>query len=153
MNRLKVAALALVLLALLPRAAFCHCEIPCGIYHDELRIKMIQEHIETIEKSMKMITELSAEGDKNYNQLVRWVMNKESHADYIQEIVYQYFMTQRVKPVDSSKPSEYEKYVAKISLLHEMLVASMKAKQTTDIEHVGKLRSLLEEFKALYFSK
>ena len=153
MKKLRVAALALVLLAMLPRAVFCHCEIPCGIYHDELRIKMIQEHIETIEKSMKMITELSTEGDKNYNQLVRWVMNKESHADYIQEIVYQYFLTQRVKPVDSSKAAEYETYVAQISLLHEMLVASMKAKQTSDIEHVGKLRSLLEEFKTLYFAK
>lgn len=153
MNRLKVAALALVLLVLLPRAVFCHCEIPCGIYHDEMRIKMIQEHIETIEKSMKMITELSAEGEKNYNQLVRWVMNKESHADYIQEIVYQYFMTQRVKPVESTKPAEYKAYTAKISLLHEMLVASMKAKQNTDIEYVDKLRSLLEEFKTLYFAK
>jgi len=153
MNRIMISAVSLVLLPLLPNAAFCHCEIPCGIYHDETRIELIREHIETIEKSMKMITELSVEGHKNYNQLIRWVMNKETHADYIQEIVCQYFMTQRVKPVDSSRTEEYEAYVAKIRLLHNMLTASMKAKQTTDIEHVEKLRSLLEAFNKLYFEK
>ena len=33
--------------------AFAHCEIPCGIYDDEMRLKMIAEHITTIEKSMR----------------------------------------------------------------------------------------------------
>ncbi len=28
--------------------AAAHCEIPCGIYDDEMRINMIAEHITTI---------------------------------------------------------------------------------------------------------
>jgi nickel superoxide dismutase len=31
------------------------CEIPCGIYDDEMRINMIAEHITTIEKSVKKL--------------------------------------------------------------------------------------------------
>ena len=76
-----------------------HCEIPCGIYTDDMRIKMILEDIATIEKSMKKINELSKDPAKNSNQLVRWINNKEHHADKIQEVVTQYFMTQRIKPV------------------------------------------------------
>ena len=36
-----------------------HCEVPCGIYDDEARIKEIHEHLDTIEKAMKKIKELS----------------------------------------------------------------------------------------------
>jgi len=36
-------------------------------------------------------------------------------------------------------------------LLLEMLVYSMKAKQTTDLSNVEKLKSLLAEFRTVYF--
>ena len=124
--------------------AFAHCEIPCGIYDDHARIHMIEENITTIEKSMKSIRELQAAKPTNNNQLVRWVMNKEKHADAIQEIVTQYFMTQRIKP----DTKDYDK---KLGLLHKMLISAMKCKQTTDIAHVNTLRSLLTQFQAIYF--
>ena len=79
-------------------AFFGHCEIPCGIYDDEMRIKMMAEHITTLEKSMKEIMALSKAPAINYNQIVRWVMNKETHATEFQGIVTQYFMTQRIRP-------------------------------------------------------
>ena len=75
-----------------------HCEIPCGIYDDELRANLIYEHTVTIEKSMKKIAELSKQNPVDYNQLVRWVSNKEEHAAKIQHTVSQYFMTQRIRP-------------------------------------------------------
>jgi len=121
-----------------------HCEIPCGIYDDEMRINIITEHITTIEKSMKEILELEKAQPINYNQLVRWVTNKEEHATRLQEIVTQYFMTQRVKPGTKN----YEKNLA---VLHKMLLSGMKCKQTTDLSHTGTLRSLLKEFHDLYF--
>ena len=105
---------------------------------------MITEHITTIEKSMNQIAKLEKEQLHNSNQLVRWVMNKERHADELQEIVTQYFMTQRIK-LDTK---EYDK---KLALLHQMLVSSMKCKQTTDLNHVNKLKELVKEFQALYF--
>ena len=120
-----------------------HCEIPCGIYDDQLRADLIAEHSTTIEKSMKKIVELSKQNPVNYNQLVRWVSNKEKHADEIQHIVTQYFMTQRIKP-------DANKYSDKLAVLHKMLIYAMKCKQSTDVAHVSTLRSLTKEFEILY---
>jgi nickel superoxide dismutase len=105
---------------------------------------MIAEHITTIEKSMKQIVKLRGQKPENCNQRVRWVMNKEDHANELQHIVSQYFMTQRIK-------LDAENYAQKLSVLHKMLVYAMKCKQTTDLSHISKLRSLLEEFHDLYF--
>ena len=122
--------------------AFGHCEIPCGIYDDEVRLSLIQEHATTIEKSMNEIIELEKGG--NANQLVRWVTNKEVHANELQHIVTQYFMTQRIK-LDTP---DYDK---KLAALHKMLVYAMKCKQTTDVANVEMLRQAAEEFHKLYF--
>lgn len=132
---------------------FAHCEIPCGIYNDQTRIDMIKEDITTIEKSMNKIKELSKAGDKNYNQLVRWINNKEEHANKIQHIVTQYFMTQRIKPVDSADAEAFKAYQTKLTLLHNMLVQAMKCKQTTDQVHIDKLRELVDQFYKAYFGK
>ena len=146
----KVATVAFMALLISQRLS-AHCEIPCGIYNDELRASLITEHIGTIEKSMQQIAELSKAGEKNYNQIVRWVQNKEAHAGEIQHIVTQYFLTQRVKPADPADKAAHEKYVAQLKALHGLLVAAMKAKQTTDLAHVATLRELLGQFRALYF--
>ena len=124
---------------------FAHCEIPCGIYDDEMRVKMISEHITTIEKSMHMIMEIEQTNPQNSNQLVRWVMNKEEHANQLQEIVTQYFMTQRIK-------ADGDNYGKKLELLHALLVDAMKAKQTVDQETVARLKATLDSFDKLYFA-
>ena len=125
-------------------SAEAHCEIPCGIYDDQLRIHLIEEDATTIEKAMKLIVDLGKESPINYNQLVRWVTNKEEHATRIQHTVSQYFLTQRIKP-------DQAKYTEKLAVLHQILVAAMKCKQTTDLGNVAELRGLLKKFEALYF--
>lgn len=143
--------MALVAVVGLAGPALGHCEIPCGIYGDQMRIDMIKEHITTVEKSMKKIVELSEAEPVNYNQLVRWIDNKEQHANEIQHIVTQYFMTQRVKPADGDDATERAAYGRQLELLHRMLVTAMKTKQTTDQSHIEALRSLVEQFEAAYF--
>lgn len=133
------------------RSAQAHCEIPCGIYGDSLRIEQIEEHIRTLEKSMNQINELSQETDKNYNQLVRWINNKEDHANKIQDIVSQYFLHQRIKPVSAENEEMHQRYVTHLKLLHEMLVYAMKAKQTTDLQYIEKLRQTVDKFEDAYF--
>jgi nickel superoxide dismutase len=127
-----------------------HCEMPCGIYGDEVRFYFLEEHITTIEKSMTMIAELSAETEINYNQLVRWIDTKETHAEDFQEIIARYFMTQRVEPVEPDDEG-YQSYLEKITLLHRLLIGAMKAKQATDVEITKELSSLLEQFRTAYF--
>lgn len=138
-------------LLLFSKNSFAHCEIPCGIYGDSVRIALLYEHIETVEKSIKMINELSEAKDVDYNQLVRWVMNKEEHAMKIQEIVSQYFLHQRIKVKDSSDTEAYGKYIKQLTLLHELLVYAMKTKQGTDLANIEKLRAVLHDFEHAYF--
>lgn len=150
-TRLMTSLLLVTALSLLTSRALAHCQIPCGIYDDPLRFKLMAEHITTIEKSMNELAHLSAEHDKpDYNQLVRWVQNKEDHANQFTEIVTFYFLAQRIKPADPANKAAFDKYVHELTLLHQMMVHAMKAKQTTDLEQVKTLRSLLKQFETSY---
>ena len=150
-KKVSAASVVLLLSVLFAPKGFCHCQIPCGIYDDELRFRLIGEHIATIEKSVTMITQLMDESPLNMNQIVRWVQNKENHADELSHIVTYYFMTQRLNPVDEKDPKAYTEYTKKLTLLHQMLFYAMKAKQTTDLSNVDKLKAILDDFRAAYF--
>ena len=113
MRKTLIVFIFLVMIALLKPAVFSHCEIPCGIYDDEMRFTMVEEHIKTIEKAMKEIANLSEHQPTNFNQIVRWVTNKEKHAEDIQHIISQYFLTQRVKLVEKENDK-----ANKILMLH-----------------------------------
>jgi len=143
----KIIALTL-LTSILALNAQAHCQIPCGIYDDAARFISMREHVTTIEKSMNEIEKLMEFHPKNANQLIRWVNNKEEYADKLTEIVTHYFLAQRIK---STEPDE--KYEAELKLLHGMMVQAMKAKQTTDLQHVEKLRELMDQFEKVYTGK
>ncbi len=138
------------LITAVPAQVWAHCEIPCGIYDDEARFASIAEDIKTVEKSMNQIIELSKDPKTNINQLARWVENKDEHADKINEVVTEYFLKQRIKPISNSDKVGHHNYTNKLELLHQIMVHSMKAKQTTELEHVKKMSSLLNEFHKLY---
>ncbi len=152
-SHLKVAILALLVTsfagALILKA---HCEIPCGIYDDPMRMKMIYEDITTIAKSIHEIGHIKESAKPDLHQLTRWVINKETHANRLQETVTQYFMTQRIVPVAADDPA-YPDYTAKLTALHRLLVEAMKAKQTDDPAVVARLKARAAEFEALYFKK
>jgi nickel superoxide dismutase len=152
-RRAVLGTLATSLVCLIASNAWAHCQIPCGIYDDPARFELMAEHIVTIEKAMKTIIDLSGEKDPNYNQIVRWVQNKDDHADELSEIVTYYFMAQRIKPPKEESDEAHAKYVEQISSLHQMVVYAMKAKQTTELENVKKLRRLLQAFQASYLAQ
>ena len=78
---------ATLLVALVtPMMALAHCEVPCGIYTDDMRVKMIEEDCETIEKAMLQIEQLSAGDDVDLNQVARWISTKEDHANKVQGV-------------------------------------------------------------------
>ena len=153
-TRLAITTVLLLAWITLPAVpAFSHCEIPCGIYGDEMRFAGMREDIATIEKSMKQIVELSKQGNPNQNQIVRWVQNKELHADKIRDTATQYFMAQRVKPALTKESPGEDAYVHKLKLLHLMIVYAMKCKQTTDLANAEQLKQLVDEFEKAYFGK
>ncbi|MFH1371927.1 MAG: superoxide dismutase [Ni] [Planctomycetota bacterium] len=141
-----------IALAFVTPLVYSHCQMPCGIYDDPARLTAIAENCTTVEKAIKSIEELSAQAKPNMNQIVRWVNVKDKHAEDTEHIISYYFMAQRIKPVDKSDAG-YEKYIKQLTLLHEMLVYSMKTKQTTDLANVEKLRSLLADFRNSYLGE
>jgi nickel superoxide dismutase len=150
---MKQFILMLVVLLAVPVMAQAHCEMPCGIYDDSARYNMLEENIVTMEKAMNQITDLSKQADKNYNQIVRWVMTKENTADDFMEVVTQYFMTQRLKPIAEDMGQGYSDYITQLRYLHEMLIYAMKCKQTTDLQNIEMLRDLVGKSRDLYFKK
>lgn len=132
-------------------STYSHCQVPCGIYGDEMKFEELQQHVDTIEKAMNSIQDLSEESDKNYNQIVRWVNNKEEHAEKIMTEAQTYFLAQRVKPADPDDEETYKKYMKDLELLHHIIVFSMKCKQTTDLENVKTLRSKIDDYYVSYF--
>jgi nickel superoxide dismutase len=152
MKRWTLLTLAAAAIVGSPVLVEAHCQIPCGIYDDELRVQLIEEHIGTVEKSMQQIIALGKEQPVNMNQLVRWVDNKERHAQEIQDIVTAYFMAQRVKPKAENTEGRAS-YVSQLTLLHHIQIHAMKAKQSTDLSQVEALRSLVVKFREAYFGE
>ena len=151
MKRLFLSTVFITLISF--ASVLAHCEIPCGIYNDQLRSDLIAEHITTIEKSINEIEKLSKQTPVNYNQLVRWITNKEDHANQLQEIVTQYFMTQRVALADPNDAEKVKKYQEQLGLLHQLLVYAMKSKQSLELENITKLREVLDLFNKSYFGE
>ena len=152
-NRRLITLAGLFVAVIAASMAYSHCQIPCGIYGDDARFAELQEHFTTIEKSMTQITLLSEDPAPNTNQIVRWVNNKEDHATEVSEIVTYYFMAQRVKIPAAGDKKAQATYVKKLTLLHEMLVYTMKAKQTTDLANIEKLKHALGDFYEVYNAK
>lgn len=132
---------------------FSHCQVPCGIYDDAMRIHQINEHTQTIIKAVVQINSLSNENSAlNNNQLVRWINTKEEHATLIQDIIADYFLTQRIKSKEEGDPDR-NKYIEMTTTLQQMLVAVMKCKQTVDPENTARLSYLTEYFSNIYFDE
>jgi nickel superoxide dismutase len=135
---------------LLQGSLLAHCQMPCGIYNDAARIIQIQEDFSTIQKAMTKIKELSQQQDAtSMNQLTRWIMTKDEHASKIQNVVSDYFLTQRIKA--KTEGSEYNTYVKQTTTLHQILVSAMKCKQTIDKQNVILGINLIDQFVERYF--
>ena len=123
-----------------------HCQVPCGIFADELKFGELEQHVETIDKAGRLVRELSAKealSAQDRQQIIRWTQTKESHAQTIIQEVADYFLAQRVK-------TDAAHYEEKLVLLHHMIVFSMKAKQSVEHAPVATLGQKIAEFKGLY---
>ncbi|GAX62542.1 superoxide dismutase Ni-type [Candidatus Scalindua japonica] len=144
-NVMLLIALTIVVSSMvLTQRAHSHCQIPCGIYDDNARVQSMFEDAATIEKSAKLIAELARKSDaQSQNQIVRWVVNKEKHAQNIISTISNYFLTQRVKP-------NQKDYAERLIKHHAVIIAAMKAKQNADVEYATKLNDSIEALSSYY---
>ena len=131
-------------LCLLGSYSFGHCQVPCGIYDDASRVQQMLEDVLTIDKAIHQIIELNDKSDaQSAQQLVRWVNNKEVHADKIISTISNYFLTQRVKPSS-------EDYLLRLSEHHRVILLSMKVKQKADAKITKDLSQAVEALSKYY---
>ncbi len=126
-SRISLTCLPLALLCLTASVASAHCQVPCGIYGDQLRFEQMLEDEHTISKAQLEINAI-ADGKmnaQNINQAARWVATKEDHATKIQQTIAAYFMAQRIKP-------DNPKYTEQLVAAHKVMLAAMKCKQSAD---------------------
>ena len=122
-----------------------HCQVPCGIYGDQLRFEQMLEDTKTIAKSIGEINTLAssfAEGKvdgNSLNQANRWVTTKEDHATKIQDTMAAYFFAQRIK-------SDNADYTGQLASAHRVIVAAMKCKQAADPATAETLKAAIGEF-------
>ena len=148
----KTLAFAILSLGLLaPTQLSAHCQVPCGIYDDNNVIEKMHTDWVTIEKASKQIAELSKDPAANAHQLTRWIMNKESHAQSIQETVTNYFLAQRLKLAEAE--SDKESYLKKLTTCHKVIVHAMKCKQSADPKAVEALHNEMHTFMELFGTK
>lgn len=134
-------------------SAFAHCEVPCGIYGDQLRFEAMLEDQSTVAKANGEIAKYAAEASKEVtplliNQSARWVTTKEDHCTKIQQTIAQYFMTQRIKPGDDN-----DAYVKKLTAAHAVMQAAMKSKQDPSEATAAALKKSILDFYRAYEGK
>ncbi len=119
-----------------------HCQVPCGIFDDEVRFSIMLEDTTTIAKAIKKISS----GKESQEQVVRWVLNKEKHAQAIQQTALDYFLAQRIK---ADKP-HYEDH---LKAVHKIITLAMKNKQQTSVELAAELETAIKDYQKIYFAK
>lgn len=128
-----------------------HCQVPCGIYTDQLRFEMMLEDTKTIAKSIDQINDFAANVGEGMsgtaiNQVSRWVSTKEDHATKIQDVMAAYFFAQRIK-------SDHADYTGQLASAHRVIVAAMKCKQAADPATAEALKTAILEFYKAYEGK
>jgi len=124
-----------------------HCQVPCGIYDDSARVVSMLEDARTVTKAIAQIAELEGKTDsQSVNQRVRWVLNKETHAQKVIETISNYFLTQRVK----TSQSDYKERLVKH---HAVIVAAMHAKQKSDAKYAEALTASIKAIEGYYKHK
>ena len=121
-----------------------HCQVPCGIYDDHARVESMLEDAATAAKAVVKLEGLTGKSNvQSLNQVVRWVSNKESHAQSIIDTIADYFLTQRVKPTQ-------EDYAVRLEKHHKVILLAMKAKQKADAATVSELTKAITELEEYY---
>ena len=144
MTKRYLGAVLAALLISLPASVQAHCQIPCGIYDDNARVVSMLEDVATIQKAVAQIANLAGKTDaQSQNQIVRWVVNKEQHAQRIIATISDYFLTQRVKASQAD-------YAERLRKHHAVIVAAMRAKQNAGAKMVAELKTAVQALEPYY---
>ncbi|MFZ4099909.1 MAG: superoxide dismutase [Ni] [Chlamydiia bacterium] len=124
--------------------AWSHCQIPCGIYHDDLVLAQMGEQWQTMAKAIDQIIVLEkvCHNPQTFSQTTRWIINRDMQADHFAELVSTYFLQQRIPP----GPDQ----AAIVATAHRLLVLAMQVKQQVNPQVAEDLHEALHQFESQY---
>lgn len=120
-----------------------HCQMPCGIYHDDMVFDQIDQYVETMYKAISILKDNKFENVKDKNEFVRWVMQKENASNEAATILTTFFLQQKIKPSENDT-------IKRITSAHNLLFLLVGIKQTVDIKIVEQFADEWEKFKLMF---
>lgn len=120
-----------------------HCQMPCGIYHDDMIYDQIDQYVETMYKCMSVMNNSKFAEVKERNDYIRWVIQKEKSSDEVAALLTQYFLQQKIKIGEGDTPK-------RLSAVHNLLVDLVVIKQNVDLKFVEDFSTEWEKFKLMF---
>lgn len=143
MNKLLFkASVLLVLIASAPQIS-AHCQMPCGIYHDDMVYDRIDQYVETMVKAISIMKKNDFSSPEESNRFTRWVIQKETASDEAANIITTYFLQQKIKPGEEDTAKRLES-------AHKLLFLLVAIKQNADVKVVDEFGEEWEKFKNMF---
>lgn len=120
-----------------------HCQMPCGIYHDEMVFDQVDQYIETMVKGISVLKEDKFKSIQDYNVATRWIILKEEASIEIADLITVYFLQQKIKPGE-------EDTTKKVISAHKLLFYLVQIKQLVDLRAVNDFYEEWEKFKLMF---
>lgn len=120
-----------------------HCQMPCGIYHDDMVYDQIDQYIETMYKGISVINNSKFGDAKERNECIRWVMQKEEASNEAASLIMKYFLQQKIKAGEDSTAKQ-------LASAHKLLLLIVSIKQTVSLDMVHDFQHEWESFKLMF---
>lgn len=120
-----------------------HCQLPCGIYHDDMVYDQIDQYVETMFKGITVMNDSKFDTAIERNEFVRWVMEKDHESNEAAHLILTYFLQQKIKPGETDTPKRLES-------AHRLLFLLVQIKQQTNIELVKQFAKEWDAFKLFF---
>ncbi len=120
-----------------------HCQMPCGIYHDEMVFNQVDQYIETMYKGMTELKNSKFSNALERNNFTRWVLLKETASNEMADLITQYFLQQKIKPGEPDTAK-------RLASAHKMLFELTAIKQNVDVKMVEEFADEWENFKQMF---
>lgn len=120
-----------------------HCQMPCGIYHDEMVFDQIDQFVETMVKAVTVMEDNAFSTVQDRNAFVRWVMQKDKSCEETAHLITTYFLQQKIKPGE-------EDTAKRVLSAHQLLFYLVQIKQTVDLKVINDFYEEWERFKLMF---
>lgn len=140
---LKQVLLASVCLFFADVQLHAHCQMPCGIYHDDMIYDQMDQFVETVYKGISVMNDSKLSTIRDKNEFIRWVMQKEKCCNEAADLINRYFLQQKIKPDEDDT-------VKRLVSAHKLLFMLTAIKQNADLDFIKQFNAEWEKFKLMF---